>query len=87
MAKCPFGNEYDPTGEETFDGIYERFAELRRSCPVAHSEAFEGFSAFSRYDDVLMALDDPENFNYLNQSGCISIDGTDDAKDFHENMV
>lgn len=62
MAECPFSNEYDPTGHETFDGTYRAFAELRRSKPVAHSDAFDGFWAFSRYEDVLMALEDAENF-------------------------
>jgi cytochrome P450 len=62
MAECPLGNDYDPTGHETFESTYQAFAELRRSCPVAHSDAFDGFWAFSRYEDVLMALDDPDNF-------------------------
>ena len=62
MAECPLGNDYDPTGHETFESTYQAFAELRRSCPVAHSNAFDGFWAFSRYEDVLAALDDPGNF-------------------------
>ena len=30
---------------------------------------------------------DAQNFRYVNQSGCISIDGTDDAIELQENMV
>lgn len=62
MDRCPYGNEYDPTRSETFEGIYDVFADLRATCPVAHSEAFDGFWALSRYDDVVAALDDSENF-------------------------
>ena len=29
----------------------------------------------------------PEDYEFLNKSGCIYIEGTDDAADFHENLV
>ncbi|HET7810251.1 MAG TPA: cytochrome P450 [Steroidobacteraceae bacterium] len=53
-------DEYDPTAEETFEGTYAQFAELRARCPVAHSSAFEGFWAVTRYQDVLDILMQPE---------------------------
>ena len=53
-------DEYDPTAEETFEGTYAQFAELRARCPVAHSSAFEGFWAVTRYQDVLDILTQPE---------------------------
>ena len=62
MTRCPYPNEYDPTAQESFDDTYAVFKGLRQNCPVAHSDAFDGFWAFSRYDDVLAALDDPGNF-------------------------
>jgi myosin-5 len=31
-----------------------------------------------------LKLSNPESFNYLNQSGCIKIDGIDDASDFQQ---
>jgi cytochrome P450 len=55
-------DEYDPTAEETFEGTYAQFAELRARCPVAHSSAFEGFWAVTRYQDVLDILLRPELF-------------------------
>jgi cytochrome P450 len=62
VSKCPFGNEYDPTRHESFEDTYEVFADLRKNCPVAHSDAFDGFWAFSRYADVLGALEDADNY-------------------------
>lgn len=53
-------NEYDPTLPETFESVHETFKDLRAHCPVAHSTAFEGFWAISRYQDVLDMLLNPE---------------------------
>jgi cytochrome P450 len=53
-------NEYDPTASETFEGTYAQFTELRARCPVAHSTAFEGFWAVTRYQDVLDILLQPD---------------------------
>ena len=53
-------NEYDPTQLESFDSVHEVFAGLRSRCPVAHSTAFEGFWAVTRYRDVLDILLNPD---------------------------
>jgi cytochrome P450 len=53
-------NEYDPTAEESFESTYSAFAELRARCPVAHSTAFDGFWAVTRYQDVLDILMRPD---------------------------
>lgn len=53
-------NEYDPTAPETFDSPHEVFADLRKRCPVAHSTAFDGFWAITRYEDVYRMLMQPE---------------------------
>jgi cytochrome P450 len=55
-------NEYDPTLPETFDSAHEEFARLRAQCPVAHSTAFEGFWAVTRYQDILDILMDPQMY-------------------------
>jgi cytochrome P450 len=55
-------NDYDPTQPETFDSAHEAFADLRARCPVAHSTAFEGFWAITRYQDVLDILSDPGTY-------------------------
>jgi cytochrome P450 len=59
-AEC--ANEYDPTLPETFDSAHVEFERLRRECPVAHSNAFEGFWAVTRYEDVLRILQDPQQY-------------------------
>jgi cytochrome P450 len=53
-------NEYDPTVPETFDSAHEVFEDLRARCPVAHSTAFDGFWAVTRYQDVYDMLMQPD---------------------------
>ena len=55
-------HDFDPTLPETFDGIYEEFKRLRSSCPVAHSNAFDGFWALSKYHDVKHLLDNIQTY-------------------------
>lgn len=55
-------NDYDPTLPETFDSAHEVFAQLRERCPVAHSNAFDGFWAVTRYEDVHRILMDWQNY-------------------------
>jgi cytochrome P450 len=53
-------DDYDPTAEETFESTYAVFTDLRAKCPVAHSNAFDGFWAVTRYQDVHDILMQPE---------------------------
>lgn len=55
-------NEYDPTLPETFESEYEEFAQLRARCPVAHSTAFDGFWAVTRYEDINRILLEPQTY-------------------------
>jgi cytochrome P450 len=57
---APAASEYDPTQPETFDSVHQAFADLRSRCPVARSDAFEGFWAVTRYRDVVGILQDPD---------------------------
>ena len=50
--------DFDPLAPETFDSPYGVYAELRRRCPVAHAEAWNGFWALTRYEDVRRAASD-----------------------------
>lgn len=54
--------DFDPLAAETFTSFHEEFAELRARCPVAHSDAWNGFWAVTRYDDVVAVAGDPELF-------------------------
>ena len=42
---------------------YSVFEELRSQCPVAHSDAYDGFWILSRYEDVVDACHQPEVFS------------------------
>lgn len=55
-------SDFDPLAPETFDSFHAEFAELRQRCPVARSEAYNGFWALTRYDDVVAAVRDPATF-------------------------
>jgi cytochrome P450 len=54
--------DFDPLAPETFESFHEEFATLRERCPVAHSDAWNGYWALLRYDDVLAAAGDPDLF-------------------------
>ena len=54
--------DFDPLQPETFDSAHADYARLRDECPVAHSDAWGGFWALMRYDDVKRAASDPRTF-------------------------
>ncbi|MFN8357204.1 MAG: cytochrome P450 [Spirosomataceae bacterium] len=56
------GSDFDPLQMETFTSAHNEFAQLRSSCPVAHSTAFNGFWALLTYQDVVGVLDNATNF-------------------------
>lgn len=60
--RCPVHSDFDPLVPETFDSAHAQYAELRAHCPVAHSDAYGGFWALTKYDDVVRALSDPAMF-------------------------
>lgn len=51
--------DFDPLVPETFDSPYPLYADLRARCPVARAEAWNGFWALMRYEDVAAAAADP----------------------------
>lgn len=58
---CPH-EDYNPLVKEDFDTAHQEYARLRRSCPVAHSDAYGGFWALTRYEDVQRVFSDPAMF-------------------------
>jgi cytochrome P450 len=48
--------DFDPLKPETFDSPYSEYRDLRARCPVAHSNAWGGFWALTRYQEVRDAL-------------------------------
>lgn len=55
-------SDFDPLLPETFDSPNEQYAELRDRCPVAHSDAWGGFWALMKHDDVAAAAADWQTF-------------------------
>ena len=55
-------SDFDPLAPETFDSPYEEYRRLRESCPVAHSDAWGGFWALTKHDDVVAAASDYRTF-------------------------
>jgi cytochrome P450 len=55
-------SDFDPLAPETFESFHAEFARLRERCPVARSDAYNGFWALTRYDDVVAAVRDPATF-------------------------
>src|SRR5580700_5167041 len=56
MTGAADGQDFDPLIAETFDSPHEVYRDLRERCPVAHSNAWNGFWALTRYADVQQAL-------------------------------
>jgi cytochrome P450 len=62
MAGASDGQDFDPLVAETFDSPHEVYTQLRAHCPVAHSNAWNGFWALARYEDVHRVLATPDVF-------------------------
>lgn len=58
--------DFDPHGPEMPFGAHEKFAELRGKCPVAHTDAHDGFWVASTYDEVVAAARDEDTFSSEN---------------------
>jgi len=54
--------DFDPLKSETFDSAHADYAQLRQRCPVAHTDAYGGFWALTRHDDVVRALQESDVF-------------------------
>jgi cytochrome P450 len=61
-APSKTATDFDPLAPETFESFHQEFATLRARCPVAHCDAWNGYWALLRYEDVLAAAGDPELF-------------------------
>jgi cytochrome P450 len=48
-------DDFDPLAPETFDSPHVVYGDLRSRCPVAHSNAWNGFWALMKYEDVKRA--------------------------------
>ncbi|MES2044473.1 MAG: cytochrome P450 [Pseudomonadota bacterium] len=55
-------HDFNPLAPETFDSANAEYALLREACPVAHSDAWGGFWALMKHDDVAAAAADWETF-------------------------
>jgi cytochrome P450 len=55
-------HDFDPLEPETFDSAQVVYRRLRHECPVAHSEAWGGFWALMKHDDVVAAASDWRTF-------------------------
>ncbi|MHA6719873.1 cytochrome P450 [Sphingomonas sp. RS6] len=55
-------SDFDPLVSETFDSPYADYARLRGQCPVAHSDAWGGFWALTRHEDVARAAAEATTF-------------------------
>jgi len=62
VKKSQMPQDFDPLLPESFDSAHAEYAELRMQCPVAHSDAWDGFWALMRYEDVKQAASDPRTF-------------------------
>ena len=58
-----YSSDFPLTRPEVAKDPGDYFATLRMECPVAHSDAFDGFWILSRYDDVHDAALTPEVFS------------------------
>jgi len=55
-------NDFDPNAPEDFDSPHELYRDLRKRCPVAHSDEFGGFWTVTKYQDVFDILSDSKTF-------------------------
>ena len=58
----PRADDFDPSLSQSPADVYAMYARLRQQCPVAHSSAYGGHWALSRYEDVRAAASDSRGF-------------------------
>jgi cytochrome P450 len=61
-------HNFDPLLPETFDSPHEEYRRLRTECPVAHSDAWGGFWALMKHEDVAAAAADWRTFTTVKQN-------------------
>jgi cytochrome P450 len=54
---------FDHNDPELVTTMRDRFARMRKTCPVMYSEVYDGFWVISRYSDVVAALQDHRRFS------------------------
>lgn len=62
MYQLAMSHDFDPLVPETFDSANAVYRDLRERCPVAHSEAWGGFWALMKHEDVAAAAADWQTF-------------------------
>lgn len=55
-------HDFNPLLPESFDSPHDEYRKLRAQCPVAHSDAWGGFWALMKHDDVAAAAADWQTF-------------------------
>ncbi|MGN7931735.1 cytochrome P450 [Sphingopyxis sp. 22461] len=63
MANSPPSTDFDPERVESFVDRHLQLSALRRTCPIAHSDAHGGFWLASRYEDVAAVAENADNFS------------------------
>ncbi len=58
-----FTEHFDHTDPLLQEDPYPVFRELREKCPVAHSDAHDGFWVVSRYEDVFQIAHEHETYS------------------------
>ncbi len=61
-ARPQVSADFDPLAPETFDSPHALYAELRQRCPVARADAWNGFWALLRHEDVRRAASDSRTY-------------------------
>lgn len=46
-----------------------------------------GYTEFGFVIEESLGITNPDYYYYLNQSGCVTVDGTDDVKEFQDTIV
>jgi cytochrome P450 len=62
QPRPPFPQDFDATAEERWGSAHAELRKLRGQCPVAHTDAFNGFWLLTKYEDIDRALHQPETF-------------------------
>nr|GLK40038.1 cytochrome P450 monooxygenase [Rhodococcus wratislaviensis] len=63
MVQSDAVREFNPHYKETFDNSHVYYEELRAQCPVARSEAFGGFWALFKYEDIVRVQTEHHTFS------------------------